>query len=60
MPWLLAVAGLLAYEAWALATCRPTLSRMMRRTFEEWPFFGVLVGFVCGGLLVHFFWPYCP
>lgn len=60
MPWLLAVLGLLLYEGVALATGRRTLSRMMRDVFTAWPFFGVLVGLCSGGLLVHFFWAWCP
>ena len=59
-PWVLAVVFLLGYEAYALIHRRPTLSCMMRRWWTAWPFFGVLVGFVCGSLLTHFFWVWCP
>ena len=51
---------LLAYETVALATERRTLSRMMYDWNNRWPFFSTLVGLVVGGLLVHFFWQYCP
>ena len=64
MPWLILVALALVYEftalsAWGRGRGWRTLSAMMRDAFKAWPFFGVLMGFVVGGLLVHFFWPYC-
>lgn len=57
--WGLALLLLLAYEGFALATGRMTLSRWMRNTQIRWDFFGPLVGFITGGLLVHFFWRFC-
>lgn len=59
-PWVIAVAFLLAYEAFALKRGKKTLSRMMSDWEQAWPFFDVLVGMVVGGLLVHFFWHWCP
>jgi len=60
MPWLIAIGFLLAYEMWAILHARKTLSRMMYDANNAWPFLSTLVGFVCGGLLVHFFWNWCP
>jgi len=60
MPWLMAVVFLVAYEVWALATGRRTLSRMIYDANTAWPLLSTLVGLVVGGLLVHFFWHYCP
>jgi hypothetical protein len=59
LAWLAAVVILLAYEFWALKTGRKTLSRFMWETGQKWPFFPALIGFVTGGLLVHFFWRWC-
>lgn len=56
LAWLVAVVILLAYEWFAIATGRMTLSRWMRNTQAKWPFFGPLVGFLVGVLLAHFFW----
>jgi len=60
MPWTIAVLFLLSYEFWALARGHKTLSRMIYETNNAWPFFSTLVGLVLGGLLVHFFWHWCP
>lgn len=60
MPWVIAIALLLAYEWYALTRCKRTLSRMVYDTARAWPFFPYLVGFVVGGLSVHFFWHWCP
>lgn len=60
MPWLIAAAFLLLYEAWALRSGRRTLSRMMWEATRAWPLLPWLVGVVCGGLAVHFWWPWCP
>lgn len=60
MPWLIAAAGLLIYEFWALGTKHKTLSRMMYDANNSWPLLSTLVGLVVGGLLVHFFWHWCP
>ena len=58
IAWLISVVGLFSYETYALITGEETLSRAMGEVFLAWPFFGVLVGLVTGGLLVHFFWPW--
>ncbi len=63
MPWLLAVIGLLAYQAFALATGRRTLSRMAIEASRVWPLLPFVAGLVVGGLGVHFWWPWpgiCP
>ena len=60
MPWLIAAAFLLAYEGWALATGRRTLSRMVYDANRRFGLLGPLMGFVAGALLTHFFWIWCP
>lgn len=60
LAWLLAIAVLLGYEAFALATGRKTLSRQMVEWTRAWPLLPYLWGVVTGGLAVHFFWPWCP
>ena len=60
MPWLLAVALLLGYEAFALWTGRRLLSHMVVYASRRWPPLPFVVGLVVGGLAVHFWWPFCP
>lgn len=60
LAWAAAVIALLLYEFYALGAGDETLSHAMAMLFEAWPFFGVLVGLVVGGLLVHFFWRWTP
>jgi hypothetical protein len=60
VPWLIAAVFLLAYEGYALATGRRTLSRMVRNGQEKFPALGFLVGFGAGLLGSHFFWIWCP
>ena len=60
LAWIACGVILLSYEFFALATKRRTLSRQVWLWTQAWPFFSVLVGFVTGGLLVHFFWIWCP
>ena len=60
LAWLAAVLGLLGYEGYALLFEEETLSHAMGSIFEAWPFFGVIVGLITGGLLVHFFWWWHP
>ena len=52
--WLVAIALLLGYEAWALFTNHPTLSRAVWQiqTSEYGTLLPFLVGLLCG----HFFW----
>jgi hypothetical protein len=51
---------LLGVEAFTLVTGRLTLSRFIWETSEAWPLFIYLMGFVNGGLAVHFFWHWDP
>ena len=51
---------LLGVEAFTLITGRLTLSRFIWETSEAWPLFIYLMGFVNGGLAVHFFWHWDP
>ncbi len=60
MPWIIAAISLLLYEFLALARGWKTLSRMMWEANYNWPFLSTLVGLIVGGLLVHFFWQWCP
>lgn len=60
MPWIIAIVFLLCYEMWALKTGRTTLSRMMWNAQQHFGALEFLVGLVCGGLAVHFFWHWCP
>lgn len=60
MPWLIAIVGLLAYEGWALATGRKTLSRMVWNATQGWGLLPWLVGVGCGSLATHFWWHWCP
>ena len=60
MPWLLAVVFLVSYEIWAFMTERTTLSRMVWRASQSWPLLPWVIGAVCGGMAVHFWWPWCP
>jgi threonine/homoserine/homoserine lactone efflux protein len=60
LAWILAAMLLLAYEFFALATGRKTLSRQMWEWSQAWPLLPWLVGVVMGGLAVHFFWHWCP
>ena len=57
---LFVAALLLGVEAFALITGRLTLSRFVWETSEAWPLFIYLMGFVNGGLAVHFFWHWDP
>ncbi len=56
MPWLIVAVVLLTYEFYALLKGKKTLSRMMWEANANWPFLSTLIGFIVGGLLVHFFW----
>jgi len=62
IPWLtflLAVVILLSYEFWAIETGHPTISRQVRTAAQAFGLLPFLVGLVCGGLAVHFFWIWC-
>ena len=54
--WVLAIAILLGYEAYALRCRKMTLSRAVWTLAERWPMFSAIVGFVAGVLFAHFFW----
>jgi hypothetical protein len=51
---------LLTLEAYTLLTGKVTLSRFIWEVGEAWPLFIYLIGFVNGGLAVHFFWHWDP
>lgn len=46
----------LAYEFWALAKGKPTISQGVWYLYKKYPPFGFLVGLLIGLLLAHFFW----
>ena len=56
MPWLVAIAALCLYEAWALKTGRTTLSRMVWRASAGFPLLPFLVGLGLGILAAHLWW----
>ena len=58
--WLLAIGVLLGYEWYALKRHKMTLSRAVWTLNNAWPMTSTLIGFILGGLLVHFFWHWCP
>lgn len=60
IAWILALAFLATYEAWALATGHQSLSRAMWTLTSAWPPLIFLEGMVVGGLAVHFWWRWDP
>lgn len=54
---LLFIAGLIAYDVYAYRTfgVDGTITGLVRWCNAKWPLFGVLLGMVIGGLLVHWF-----
>jgi len=63
MDWVwvawIAVIGLsfAAFEGYALATNKTTLSRFVWDLSKSWPPFPWVVGVLVGFLAAHFFWP---
>ena len=47
-------------ETYAFRSGNVTLSRYVVYAHRAWPLLGPSIGLVVGGLLVHFFWPWCP
>lgn len=47
-------------ESYALRTGRTTLSRYVWKASKAWPPLPFIIGSVCGGAAVHFWWPWCP
>lgn len=54
--FLLPIVGLLVYEFWALFTGHKLVTEYVREWFKAYPPMGVLVGFIVGLLMGHFFW----
>lgn len=52
----LGIAGLLAYEVWAIATAHQPLSFLVRRWVGDRPGWALIATLVLGVLLGHFFW----
>jgi hypothetical protein len=65
-PWIIGSVAALAFfayfEARALrhADRQNTLSRWVYDMGRTWPLSIWLMGMLCGGLAVHFFWHWCP
>lgn len=66
LPWIIGALVAIAFFAWfeALAFRHPerqnTLSRWIYNMGSQWPLSIFLMGMLCGGLAVHFFWHWCP
>ncbi len=66
LPWNLAAIAAIGFFAYfeARAFRHPdrqnTLSRWIFNLGQTWPLSIFLMGFMCGGLAVHFFWHWCP
>ena len=59
--WFLVCIGLFAAgEGYALQYRKKTLSRFIWDGFVAWPLTAAVLGMLFGGLLVHFFWHWCP
>ena len=59
--WLLGIAGTFAaLEGYALARNKLTLSRYTYNLSAKWTPIIWLSGMVVGGLVVHFWWHWCP
>jgi hypothetical protein len=60
--WLLAIGLFAVFERYAFDhpdRCN-TLSRFMWSLGQKWPLSIALLGMLFGGLLVHFYWNWCP
>ena len=66
LPWIVGVVAAVLYFALfeARAFRHPerqnTLSRWIYDMGARWPLSIFLMGMLCGGLAVHFFWHWCP
>lgn len=59
--WFAVTIGLFAvFETAAIRNRQTTLSRFIWNGFLAWPLTAALLGMLFGGLLVHFFWHWCP
>lgn len=59
--WLLAIIGSFALlEGYALWRGQLTLSRYTWAISKAWPPLIFVLGLICGGLAVHFWWSWCP
>jgi uncharacterized membrane protein YoaK (UPF0700 family) len=59
--WLLLIASsFAALESYALTKNKTTLSRHVWNASRAWPLLPFVVGAMCGGLAVHFWWHWCP
>jgi hypothetical protein len=60
--WVVAIGLFAAFEAYALnhPNRQWTLSRTMAYVGQQWPLSIGLLGMLFGGLLVHFYWHFCP
>jgi hypothetical protein len=64
LPWIIGIVGAVAHFAWfeGGAFRHPdrynTLSHFIATIGARWPLSIYLMGFLSGGLAVHFFWPW--
>lgn len=56
----LIIVGFIVVESWALATGGTTLSRYTWELSKDWPLLPFVLGLICGGLGVHFWWHWDP
>ena len=61
LSWILSIIVTFALlESYALARNKLTLSRLTYNISEAWPPIIFTLGVVVGGLVVHFWWHWCP
>lgn len=66
LPWILGTLGAIAFfayfewRAFKYPTRQNTMSRWIYNMGSNWPLSIFLMGMLCGGLAVHFFWHWCP
>lgn len=66
LPWTLGLIAAIAYfayfewRAFQHPERQNTLSRWIYNIGASWPLSIFLMGMLCGGLAVHFFWHWCP
>ena len=65
-PWIIGVVAAVAFfayfewRAFKYPERQNTLSRWIYNMGQTWPLSIFLMGLLCGGLAVHFFWHWCP
>jgi hypothetical protein len=57
---LLIIASFTVLETYSWRRSKVTLSRFVWLASKTWPPLPFVLGAICGGLCVHFWWPWCP